>query len=133
MWGEYNRNRTDFRIVNRNHLGYLEYSRDRVILQQITAPEAFEGFVRLLEGKPDIPVYGIDPDFHAHVLHEYKSAVQRGKKVTNRPATNGFYGIVFALTRCRQVTLFGFARQVRQMTLFESASVTQSGCGSALT
>jgi len=128
-------NRTTVRIVNRNHLGFMEDG-DGAVLQQVTSPEAFEAFVNLTASRPPVPVYGIDSEFHALVLDRYRKLLEgisadlqsilgwryQGEKLKwDSPATNGFYGVTLALQRCRRVSIYGFARSWGQPSLSSPA------------
>mmetsp|Transcript_69862 Transcript_69862/g.221343 ORF Transcript_69862/g.221343 Transcript_69862/m.221343 type:complete len:560 (-) Transcript_69862:25-1704(-) len=104
-------NRTTVRIVNRNNLGTI-HDGDEAVLQHVTAPEAFRAFVKFREEDRDKPVYAIDPEFHKDVLQWYMKWLTASGARTNdqSPATNGFYGIIFAVQRCQRISLYGFAR-----------------------
>jgi hypothetical protein len=83
-------NRTTCRIVNRNHIGFVDRL-DEIVLQQVTAPEAVETFVQFMEQRQrsstaTAPIYAIDPDFHAQVLEEYRDSLQVSHMSTFRCA-----------------------------------------------
>ena len=90
--------RTTVRFVNRLHFGFQESPKE-IVLQQVTTPESFDKFLELKRELPSSRVFMVSPDFHAHVVSELK-----------KPPTNGFYGALFALQRCKNVTLYGFFR-----------------------
>ncbi|QDZ20343.1 sialyltransferase [Chloropicon primus] len=89
-------NRTDIRFVNRMHFGKFG---DEVVLQQVTNEATFQKFIDYKASSPNSRVFMVSPELHAHVQRELVM-----------PATNGLFAIMFALQRCRQVTLFGFFR-----------------------
>ena len=117
-------NRTTFRIVNRNNIGWFRAS-DEAVLQHITAPEAVEDFVKFKRKNKRSPVFGIDPDFHGLVLQKYQNLLKGlnelhsagvttgvgGGLNADTPATNGFYGISLAMDMCHRISLYGFARE----------------------
>ena len=117
-------NRTTFRIVNRNNIGWFRAS-DEAVLQHITAPEAVEDFVKFKRKHKQSPVFGIDPDFHGLVLQKYQNLLKGlnelhsagvttgvgGGLNADTPATNGFYGISLAMDMCHRISLYGFARE----------------------
>jgi len=90
--------KTSVRFVNRMHFGFQERATETV-LQQVTTKDALDRFIQLKKEMPASRIFMVSPDFHAHVLSEL-----------TRPATNGLYGILFALQRCKKVSLYGFFR-----------------------
>ena len=68
-------------------------------MQQVTTKEVMETFLDFRKELPGSRVFMVSPEFHQHVTGDLR-----------KPATNGLYGIFFALQRCKAVTIFGIYR-----------------------
>jgi len=90
--------KTTVRFVNRLNFGYQETPQETV-LQQVTTQSSLAQFVKLKREAPSSRVFAISPDFHRLVLWELV-----------KPATIGFYGIVFAFQLCSKLSVYGFHR-----------------------
>jgi len=90
--------KTTVRFVNRLHFGFQEKTTETV-LQQVTTEEALQQFLTLKKEMPAQRFFMVAPSFHKLVVSQLV-----------KPPTNGLYGVVFALQRCQQISLFGFFR-----------------------
>lgn len=90
--------KTTVRFVNRLHFGFQEYPSE-IVMQQVTTKEVMETFLDFRKELPGSRVFMVSPEFHQHVTGDLR-----------KPATNGLYGIFFALQRCKAVTIFGIYR-----------------------
>ena len=97
--------RTDYRLVNRLHMGFRE-TKEEMVLQHCTTPDALDEWTRFkVKHEDDINVkkklFAIDPDFHELAISYTDKGV----------VSNGFYGLLLATELCDQVKVYGFFRK----------------------
>ena len=97
--------RTDYRLVNRLHMGFRE-TKEEMVLQHCTTPDALDEWTRFkVKHEDDINVkkklFAIDPDFHELAISYTDKGV----------VSNGFYGLLLATELCDQVKVYGFFRE----------------------
>jgi hypothetical protein len=105
--------RTDYRLVNRLHMGFRE-TKEEMVLQHCTTPDALDEWMRykLKQHTNDDAddddtddektlLYAIDPDFHEFAISYTDKGV----------VSNGFYGLLLATELCETVKVYGFFRK----------------------
>ena len=97
--------RTDYRLVNRLHMGFRE-TKEEMVLQHCTTPDALDEWTRFkVKHEDDVNVkkklFAIDPDFHELAISYTDKGV----------VSNGFYGLLLATELCEQVKVYGFFRK----------------------
>jgi hypothetical protein len=97
--------RTDYRLVNRLHMGFRE-TKEEMVLQHCTTPDALDEWTRFkVKHEDDVNVkkklFAIDPDFHELAISYTDKGV----------VSNGFYGLLLATELCDEVKVYGFFRR----------------------